>query len=229
MRINSPLDMWPLPAELSPSIEFPRDVPLIRAGQPSSWVHFVVRGRVRLLVALPGERDVQLDDLCAGETFGADVAIARCPAWMTALVLDACELRSIAANRFRQLVEADLRVALWTSHALVREARRQAVAVAKFGASAEVRLHLHLAELLALGATKLPDGAMRMTATPNQVEVAQAVGVTREYVSELLSRDEAHGTIQRSSGRLVIPSSSVILRLLEGYRMYDRKHFDVGS
>jgi CRP-like cAMP-binding protein len=145
---------------------------------------------------------------------------------MAAIVLDACELRSIAANRFRQLVEVDSRVALWASRALVHEARRHAIAVAKFGAGAEVRLHLHLAELLTLGATKLPDGAMRMTATPNQVEVAQAIGVTREYVSELLSRDEAHGTIRRSNGRLVIPSSSVILTLLEDYRMYEREHFD---
>ena len=186
---------------------------VVQSGVRLPLVLFLMCGRMRVLMHLPGLREVRLADLSTGATFGLAPALLDEPAWASAVVLESCVVRTIAVCRLRELIDSDAVVARWIAKALAREARRLHFATARFGAGAEARLQIHLAELLVGGATELPDKTLRLSTVPSQEQIAQAIGVTRQHVSHLLAAAESDGVIRRQKGRYMIPATSPVVAL----------------
>jgi CRP-like cAMP-binding protein len=186
---------------------------VVEPGIRLPFVSFLTQGRMRLLVCLPGLREVWVTDLSTGSVLGLASAVLGRPEWTTAVVVESCHVRTIPAARLRELLITDASVALWTARALAAEVLHMHAAVGRFGACAEARLHLHFASLSLQGAAVLPDGSFRLFATPSQDDLAQAIGVTRQHVSHLLADGERAGTIRRQNGRYIIPSDSLVLDL----------------
>lgn len=206
-------NVWPLPAELLPPVEFPRGMVISTSGKLNPWVRIVARGRIRLFASLAAAREMRVADLSNGSAIGVASAVLRAPDHATAVVLEACEVYSVPAERFRRLIETDADAAAWAARALASETRRLSMAIARFGARAEIRLLMYFAELFVCGHTELADGSFRLSVAPTQEEIGQAIGVTREHVNALLAELEKKDVIRRQNGRVIVPPDSHVLEL----------------
>lgn len=207
MPVTTRLDEWPLPELLSDPFEVPRGL-LFRAGLHQTNVCFLTRGRIRLLAELPGCRAVRLIDLSAGSVFGLTPTLLDEPMSSAVVALESCQLRVISAGRLRELTRGNPDVAEWCMRSLALEVDRREATIATFGANALDRLHLHFAELLGEGSMKLSDGGLRLSVVPTHEELAQAVGVTCRYVSQLLKTSEQANGISRTNGRYIVPADT---------------------
>lgn len=179
---------------------------LVSEGQAADGFYIVLRGRVNLLRAADGGRDLILAALGPGEVFGEACALGNMAMSTTAVAAVQSELLRITPeallDHLRREPETVLRLMRLQSDKL-REV--EAVASGLALCDVEERLRRTLARLVRRQGRRGPASTGWILApVPTQSELARMVGSCRETVSRTLSAMARSGLVTASGRRMVL-------------------------
>ncbi len=179
---------------------------LVSEGQASDGLYIVLRGRVNLLRAADGGRDLILAALGPGEIFGETCAFAGQPMSTTAVAAVQSELLRIAPDALGEHLRREPETVLRLMR-LQGDKLREVEAVASGLALCDVeeRLRRTLARLARRQGRRGPASTSWILApVPTQSELARMVGSCRETVSRTLSAMARNGLVSASGRRMIL-------------------------
>lgn len=185
---------------------------VFEGGSESGEVYFIAEGRVNVLNASPGGREVVFASLGPGESFGELAAIDGGPRSATIVAAEDSVLVELASQHFLRLLErqpdVSLRV-LKTLAAMVRMTDIRVMELSTLAASKRV-----YAELLRMA---VPDaagvGLLIVRPLPPLREIASRVSTTRETVARAMSHVYGEEVVRRKGRHLYIMDREKLERL----------------
>jgi len=177
-------------------------------GDPGDALHAVVSGRIRISTGAPDGREIFLNIMEAGDTFGEIALLDGGARTASATAIAASELVSIRREHFRALLEREPPVALellrlcgqrlrWTSGLLEDAALLDAPA----------RLAKRLLILGELHGKRTAEG---VTLRISQEELASFLGVTRQVVNQQLQAWKGQGWVKLGRGVVMVRDEAAI-------------------
>lgn len=177
-------------------------------GDPGDALYAVVSGKIRISAGAADGREISLNIMEPGDTFGEIALLDGGTRTATATASAPSELISIRRDQFTALLEREPRVALellrlcgerlrWTS-GLVEDA-------ALLNASA--RLAKRLLGLGQLHGQRTPAG---MTLSISQEDLATFLGVSRQVVNQYLQGWKASGWVELGRGSVTVRDEAAI-------------------
>jgi len=185
--------------------KYPSRVALFGQSDPSESVFLLEHGLVKLMRLEQDGREMILGLRAAGWLIGAAAAILQRPHAVTALTVTPCTISRISSAEFQVSARRDPNLS-WHLHEMhSREVFAELEQVVDLSTrSARDRLEQFLQRL---AATLKPAGAageVRLAIPLRQWEIAQLIGVTPPYLSELIRELEQDGTLRREASALVL-------------------------
>ena len=179
-------------------------------GDPGDALYAVVTGRVRISTGAPDGREIFLNIMEPGDTFGEIALLDGGARTATATAIAHSELVSIRREHFRALLEQEPKVAFellrlcgqrlrWTSGLLEDTALLDAPA----------RLAKRLLILAELHGKRSKDG---VTLRLSQEELANFLGITRQAVNQQLQAWKGQGWVGLARGVIVVRDEPAIRR-----------------
>ena len=187
-------------AAFPPDLVYPASVVLFQQGLPVQEVHHLKHGLVKLL-----QLDADGDELIvglrsAGWFLGAAAAILGEPYVVSAVTVTSCRVSRVTAVSFREIV-ATMPEVSWQLHRMhSREIYRQVAQVADLSRTPAVERLMRL--LRSLSPSSGPGAARRSDIPLRQWEIAQLLGITPSYLSQLLKEVEKRGLAKRVGNRI---------------------------
>ncbi len=183
-------------------------------GDPGDALYAVVAGRIRISSGTAEGREISLNIMEPGDTFGEIALLDGGTRTATATASEASELVSIRRDHFAALLEREPRVALellklcgerlrWTS-GLVEDAALL---------DAAGRLAKRLLSLSALHGQRTKDGT---TLKISQEDLATFLGVSRQVVNQYLQGWKAQGWVDLGRGSVTVRDEAAIRRAAQG-------------
>lgn len=182
---------------------------VLREGTPSDGLYLVLRGRVNLVRAAEGGRDIILASLGPGEVFGEGCVVAGSSATTTALTATPVELARVPAELMRELIGQDAGLTMRLMKILARRLSDvEGVASGLALCDVEERLRRTLSQLARRQGRPEPSAEGWILApVPTQSELARMVGSCRETVSRTLSALAREGHLSASGRRMILKES----------------------
>lgn len=182
---------------------------LVHENQVADGLYIVLRGRVNLVRAVEGGRDLILSSLGPGEVFGENCAFGSVPVSTTAVAAVQSEMLRIpaeaVAEHLRREPETVMRL-MRLQHEKLREV--EAVASGLALCDVEQRLRRTLARLARRQGRRNPASSGWILApVPTQSELARMVGSCRETVSRTLSAMARSGLVSGTGRRMILNDS----------------------
>jgi CRP-like cAMP-binding protein len=182
---------------------------LLREGVNPDGLSVVLRGRVNLVRAADGGRDIILSSLGPGDIYGEACAVEGIGASTTAVAAVACDVARIPADVLVAHLRRDpntlVRLMRLMSEKL-REVESVASGLALF--DVEERLRRTLVRLAKRQGRHSPaDEGWILAPVPTQSELARMVGSCRETVSRTLSSMARSGLLSSSGRRMILGES----------------------
>ncbi|HEY8375915.1 MAG TPA: Crp/Fnr family transcriptional regulator [Nannocystis sp.] len=199
-------------AAASVRVRKPPPAVLVAEGQVADGLYVVLRGRVHLVRAGEGGRDLILATLGPGDVFGENCACGGAPMSTTAVVAVQSELLRVPAEtlgeHLRREPETMLRL-MRLQHEKLREV--EAIASGLALCDVEQRLRRTLARLARRQGRRNPSSSGWILApVPTQSELARMVGSCRETVSRTLSAMARSGLVSASGRRMIVDDSLIM-------------------
>lgn len=184
---------------------------LVGEGQIADGLYVVLRGRVNLVRAGEGGRDLILATLGPGEVFGENCTCAGVSMSTTAIAAVPSELLRVPAEalteHLRREPETLLRL-MRLQHEKLREV--EAIASGLALCDVEQRLRRTLARLARRQGRRNPASPGWILApVPTQSELARMVGSCRETVSRTLSAMARSGLVSATGRRMIVDDKLV--------------------
>jgi CRP-like cAMP-binding protein len=182
---------------------YPRGATICLAGDPGEQFYLVERGRVRIGLTAPDGREVVLNMLGPGDTFGDLALLDGEPRSADATAQEDCLLLVLSRDAFLRHLETHPRAAISLLAEMSRRLRRNARIIQ--GASfhdVPARLAATLLQLAREEGEVRADGTTTVRAT--QVELAGRIAATRESVNKWLGSYERRGFLRRQRGVIAI-------------------------
>lgn len=179
---------------------------LVSEGQAPDGLYIVLRGRVNLLRAADGGRDLILSALGPGEVFGEACAFPHVPMSTTAVAAVQSELLRVSPEALQEHLRREPETVLRLMR-LQNDKLREVEAVASGLALCDVeeRLRRTLARLVRRQGRRGPASTGWILApVPTQSELARMVGSCRETVSRTLSAMARNGLVSASGRRMIL-------------------------
>jgi CRP-like cAMP-binding protein len=179
---------------------------LLREGQHPDGLSVVLRGRVNLVRAVDGGRDIILSSLGPGDVFGEACAVEGVGASTTAVTAVASDIARIPSD----LLMAHLRREPNTMVRMMRLMSQklcdvESVASGLALCDVEERLRQTLVRLAKRQGRHSPaDDGWILAPVPTQSELARMVGSCRETVSRTLSSMARSGLLSSSGRRMIL-------------------------
>jgi CRP/FNR family transcriptional regulator, cyclic AMP receptor protein len=143
-------------------------------------VLFVVEGQVQVLLYSSNGRQVSINNLGRGASFGQLAALDGLPRSASVVALTDVRLRAISRDDFLLLLETAPAAAVWVARRLCGDVRRLSERVFEMSAlNVQSRLHC---ELLRLARGSGASG-LTITPSPTHAELANRIGTNREAVT----------------------------------------------
>ena len=184
---------------------YPAAVELFRQGDQPEDVFYLERGLVKLLrnQADGEERIVGLRS--DGWLLGAAAAVMALPFAVTAVTVTAARVARLDAGEFRRRLKDDAGLSWWLHEMHSREVYGQTLHVADLmSISARERLLKFYWRLAPVLETSRAESQVRIENPLRQWEVAQLVGITPQYLCQLMAELEADGDLIRRNGGLIL-------------------------
>lgn len=190
-------------------------------GQTADSVHYVEKGRIKLMVTSRQGKQAILAVLKADDFFGEGCLIGQPRRLSSAVAMtDSTVMRVNKAEMIRVLADEPSFAEMFTAHVLTRSSRFEADLVDRLFNSSEKRLARTLLMLANFG----KDGRVEpITVKVSQEVLAEMVGTTRSRVSHFMNRFRKLGLIDYN-GSMQVHSSlmSVILNDTSSHSSVDR-------
>jgi CRP/FNR family transcriptional regulator, cyclic AMP receptor protein len=192
-------------------LEYGANHTIFMQGDPADSVHFIRRGKVRLVVTSHEGREVIVATLGSGEFFGEGCLAGQPSRMATATSVGDCTLTKVEKPMMARMLHEERGLAdLFITHLLSRVIRYEADLVDQMANSSEKRLARMLLLLSHFGKDSKTE---TVVAGVNQEHLAQMVGTTRSRVSHFMNKFRKLGFVNYSSGALTVHSGllSVVL------------------
>ena len=171
-------------------------------GDPGDSLYGVITGRVRISVSGPGGKEVFLNIMEPGESFGEIALLDGEPRTATATALAQTELLVLRREHFVALLGREPSIALHLIRLLCRRARWTSELMEDSALlDAPARLAKRLLSLATLHGRETPDGPKLSI---SQEELAQFLGLSRQIVNQHLQAWRAKGWISLGRGSVTI-------------------------
>lgn len=185
---------------------FRRDETVFHLGDPGDALFIVMSGSIKITLPADTGDEAILATLRPGDFFGELALLDGAPRSATAVAIEASETYVLPRDRFRELIATEpvMREALLAT--LAAEVRRLTHHVEELHfLDITGRLASRLARLAdEPGATKLPDGSIRLAGPLTQGDLAAMIGCTRQSVNKLLGMFSDDGLIRLEKDRIVV-------------------------
>lgn len=185
---------------------FRRGETVFHLGDPGDALFIVMAGSIKITLPADTGDEAILTTLRPGDFFGELALLDGAPRSATAVAIEPTETYILARERFRELIATEpvMREALLAT--LAAEVRRLTHHVEELHfLDITGRLASRLARLAAEpGASRLPDGSIRLAGPLTQGDLAAMIGCTRQSVNKLLGLFTDDGLIRLEKDRIVI-------------------------
>ena len=189
-----------------PSIKpYPPGALLLQQGDGPADVFIIDRGVIKLRRVQPGGKESIIGIRTAGEFVGAAAAILGCPNPADAITVTPCRVARMDTREFVERSRDDRNFAWRLLEMQSRELCGDCDQLAELGCeAAEVRLCRTLQKLADEFGSTSASGVRSLTLPLKQWEVAQIVGVTPQYLCQLLADLERKGVLNRRGATFVL-------------------------
>jgi CRP/FNR family cyclic AMP-dependent transcriptional regulator len=182
----------------------PRHTVVLREGDHTDNVYFVLTGAFKVLVSDEEGREVILSMMGPGDFFGEMGVIDDHPRSATVQAAQPSELVVIAKSDFHRCLANSFDVSLYIMRSLVhrlRAADRQIESLALLDVYGRVaRLLLDMAE-------RTPDGQLIVPKKVSRQDIAKMIGASREMVSRVMKDLQQRGLVQELDGQMWLSDS----------------------
>jgi CRP/FNR family transcriptional regulator, cyclic AMP receptor protein len=181
-------------------------------GDPGESLCGVVSGRVRISSSLPTGKEVFLNIMEPGDSFGEIALLDGQPRTATATAMARTELIIFNREPFLALLSTEPQLATHLIGLLCRRVRWTAQLMEDSALlSVPARMAKRLLSLAHLNGSRTPAGTKLAL---SQEELAQFLGVSRQIVNQYLQVWKAHGWLVSGRGHLTICSASSLEALV---------------
>jgi len=178
----------------------PRGSVVLREGDRTDNIYFVVNGGLKVLVSDEDGREVILSMLGPGELFGELGVLDDSSRSATVVATQNSDLVTIAKSDFQRCLMSNFDVSLFIMRGLaqrLRQADRKIESLALMDVYGRVaRLLLDLAEDV--------DGHKVVTKKLTKQDIAKMIGASREMVSRVMKDLQQQGLIDEADGRIAL-------------------------
>ena len=187
---------------------------LLRDGDESSDVYFIVSGKVRAAIYASSGKEVAFRDIGPGEAVGDLSALDGAPRSATVVAMEDSTVLSLSSGQFWEVLTQHQSVAaamLRELTSLVRQLSQRVVEYSTLG----VKNRIH-AELLRLAEGGQRDGERAtIHPVPTHAEIASRISTHREAVSRELSHLTSVALLERHRGSLVVCSLERLRQMVD--------------
>jgi CRP/FNR family cyclic AMP-dependent transcriptional regulator len=171
-------------------------------GDPGNSLCGVVTGRVRISASRPGGKELFLNIMGPGESFGEIALLDGMPRTATATAMARTELTIIRRNQFLSLLRTEPQLAAHLIQLLCKRVRWTAQLMEDSALlSLPARIAKRLLSLASLQGREAPGG---IKLAISQDELAQFLGVSRQIVNQHLQAWKARGWVQSGRGSITL-------------------------
>jgi len=188
-------------ARVSVFRKVPRGTAVLRAGDRTDFVYFILSGTLKVLVSDEEGREVILSILNAGEFFGEMGVLDDNPRSATVEATTPCELIVISKTDFKRCLAENFDVSLFIMRNLVKRLR---TADKNIESLALMDVYGRVARLLLELADKDADGELVVKRKISKQDIAKMVGASREMVSRVMKDLHLQGLVEEADGRIVL-------------------------
>ena len=185
------------------ALSYPKDKLLIKLGEHSTDVFFIISGRLRITIYTNSGKEVAFQDMQAGQMFGELSAIDGKQRSTNVIALTDAVVTSISSDNFFNILSTHPSVNKQFLSYLTGLIRKLSDRIVEYS-SLSVKSRVY-AELLRL-ARKNPvsNNQVAISPAPTHVDIANRISTHREAVSREISELSKGGIIKRSEGKLII-------------------------
>jgi CRP-like cAMP-binding protein len=193
--------------EFAPAMTYPAGVELFREADVPKEVLYLEHGLVKLQKLHVGGEEIIIGLRSAGWFLAAVSVLLERPCAATGITVTACRVARMSAATFRQRVKAGGALS-WSVHRMTcEEVQAQLGLVTDLSTvPARERLEQFLWSLAA-GLRPSSEGDVRFEVPLRQWEIAQLIGVTPPYLSQLLGELGEAGVLSRDGPAIVLRKS----------------------
>jgi len=184
-------------AALAPGCElsaFEKSAVIFAEGETADRIHFLVRGRVKIVKAGP-DRDLIIEVLGPGEPLGAVAVFERRPFPATAVALEPSSVLSVPEHRFFGVIEKNPEITRRLLAGLTLRLMTLNRRLADMTGSVEYRC-ARLFETLAARIGQPREGGVFLPLPLSRQEIADLTGTTVETAIRIMSRWQKSGLVE---------------------------------
>ncbi|MFQ5876620.1 MAG: Crp/Fnr family transcriptional regulator [Acidobacteriota bacterium] len=188
---------------------------IFREGDPARMFHFGLGGKVKIVKAATGGRDVILEILGPGDPIGAVAAYEDRPFPATAVALEPCSLLSVPRQEFFALLAVNPMLA----RGLLLGLTRRMIELTRKLAERSSRVEFRIARIFLTLADRIGRAQGRGIVVPvalSRQEVADMAGTTQETAIRIMSRWGKDRLLITEDARFVIPDRAALERIPPG-------------
>jgi CRP/FNR family transcriptional regulator len=188
----------------SPNV-YPAEIELFQQGTTAQDVYFIKQGIVKLIYLHQDGKKVIIGLKYSLSALGASSVILGERYPFTAVTMTPCQIYRIRANDFFRLLQNNEELSLFIHKAHSHEIYDQVSHCTELVCcSARQRLEHFLWKLTWASDRKDVDREFRLRLPLKNSEIAQLIGVTKEYLSSLIKELEQDNLVRRDKGWLII-------------------------
>ena len=187
-------------ARVSMMRRVPRSSAIVRAGDRTDFVYFILSGSLKVLVSDEEGREVILSMLGPGELFGEMGVLDDNPRSATVVAVTPSDLVVMSKSDFKRCLQENFEVCTYIMRNLVQRLR---TADRKIESLALMDVYGRVARLL-LEMSENVDGKKVVTRKISKQDIAKMIGASREMVSRVMKDLQLQGFIQETGGRIYL-------------------------
>ena len=192
---------------------FGKDEVIFSQGDEGDALYGVVSGRVRISAAGPEGREVFLNIMEPGDTFGEIAVMDGLPRTAAATALDQATLIVIKRQDFLRLLEREPQLAIHLLKLLCERLRWTSELVEESAfLTGPARLAKRLLILASLHGRSVEVGKLELRIS--QAELARFLGISRQIVNQHLSDWRKQGWVELGRSRIVICNAEALRRVV---------------
>ena len=178
----------------------PRGGVVLREGENSTAIYFIVNGALKVLVSDEDGREVILTILGRGELFGEMGALDDHPRSATVIATQPSDLVVVSKQDFQQVLSDNFEVSLAIMRGL---AKRLRLADQKIESLALLDVYGRVARLLLESAVE-SEGRRIINRRITKQDIAKMIGASREMVSRVMKDLQLQGLIEETVDGIVL-------------------------